>query len=104
MCVFSCTKGVVAMATMWAVARGLVDLDAPVATYWPEFAAEDKGDIPVRWLLTHEAGLPAIAHPHAARFAQRLGRDDERARRAGPVVGTRHGARLSRRHVRPPGR
>ena len=46
---------------MWAVARGLVDLDAPVARYWPEFAADDKGDIPVRWLLTHEAGLPAIA-------------------------------------------
>jgi CubicO group peptidase (beta-lactamase class C family) len=60
-CVFSCTKGVVAIATMWAVARGLVDLDEPVATYWPEFAAEGKGAIPVRQLLTHEAGLPAIA-------------------------------------------
>ena len=59
-CVFSCTKGVVAIATMWAVARGLVDLDAPVASYWPEFAAEDKGSLPVRWLLTHEAGLPAV--------------------------------------------
>ena len=46
---------------MWAVARGLVDLDTPVAAYSPEFAAEGKGDIPVRWLLTHEAGLPAIA-------------------------------------------
>jgi CubicO group peptidase (beta-lactamase class C family) len=59
-CVFSCTKGVVAIAVMWAVAHGFVDLDAPVASYWPEFAAEGKGDIPVRWLLTHEAGLPAI--------------------------------------------
>ena len=59
-CVFSCTKGVVAIATMWAVARGLVDLDRPVAAYWPEFAAEGKADLPVRWLLTHEAGLPAI--------------------------------------------
>lgn len=59
-CVFSCTKGVVAIATMWAVARGLVDLDRPVAAYWPEFAAEGKADVPVRWLLTHEAGLPAI--------------------------------------------
>ncbi len=57
-CVFSCTKGVVAMATMWAVAQGLVDLDAPVASYWPEFAAEGKGELPVRWLLTHEAGCP----------------------------------------------
>jgi CubicO group peptidase (beta-lactamase class C family) len=60
-CVFSCTKGVAAIATMWAVARGLVDLDAPVASYWPEFAAAGKDDLPVRWLLTHEAGLPVIA-------------------------------------------
>jgi CubicO group peptidase (beta-lactamase class C family) len=59
-CVFSCTKGVAAIAVMWAVARGLVDLDAPVASVWPEFAAEGKGDMPVRWLLTHEAALPAI--------------------------------------------
>jgi CubicO group peptidase (beta-lactamase class C family) len=60
-CVFSCTKGVVAIATMWAVARDLVDLDAPVASYWPEFAAEGKDTLPVRYLLTHEAGLPAVA-------------------------------------------
>jgi CubicO group peptidase (beta-lactamase class C family) len=59
-CVFSCTKGVAAVATMWAVARGLVDLHAPVASYWPEFAAAGKDDLPVRYLLTHEAGLPAI--------------------------------------------
>jgi len=59
-CVFSCTKGVVAIVTMWAVARGLVDLDAPVASYWPEFAAAGKEELPVRALLTHEAGLPAI--------------------------------------------
>ena len=65
-CVFSCTKGAAAIATMWAVARGLVDLDAPVASYWPEFAAEDKGAIPVRWLLTHEAGLPAVKAPLTA--------------------------------------
>lgn len=60
-CVFSCTKGVAAIATMWAVERGLVDLDTPVAAYWPEFAAADKENIPVRWLLTHEAGLSAIS-------------------------------------------
>ena len=59
-CVFSCTKGIAAIATMWAVARGLVDLDAPVASYWPEFGAAGKEELPVRWLLTHEAGLPAI--------------------------------------------
>jgi CubicO group peptidase (beta-lactamase class C family) len=60
-CVFSCTKGVAAIATMWAVAQGLVDLDAPVASYWPEFAVAGKDELPVRWLLTHEAGLPAIS-------------------------------------------
>jgi CubicO group peptidase (beta-lactamase class C family) len=49
------------MAAMWAVAHGHLDLDRTVASYWPEFAVEGKGDIPVRWLLTHEAGLPAIA-------------------------------------------
>ena len=67
-CVFSCTKGVMAIATMWAVAHGLVDLEAPVARYWPEFAAAGKGDIPVRWLLTHEAGLAAIGTrmPHGS--------------------------------------
>ena len=60
-CVFSCTKGLVAMAVLWAVDRGLVDLDAPVASYWPEFAAAGKEALPVRWLLTHEAGLSSIS-------------------------------------------
>src|SRR5437660_1490896 len=43
--------------------RGVVDLAAPVARYWPEFAQAGKGDMPVRFLLTHQAGLPAIARP-----------------------------------------
>lgn len=60
-CVFSCTKGLVAMAAMWAVERGLVDLDAPVASYWPEFGAAGKDTIPVRWLLTHESALPLLS-------------------------------------------
>ena len=47
------------------VERGLLDLDAPVAKYWPEFAQKDKGAIPVRWLLSHQAGLPAIRKPLA---------------------------------------
>ena len=62
-CVFSCTKGVAAIATMAAVADPAIPLtlDDRVATHWPSFAAEDKGRILVRWLLTHEAGLPAIS-------------------------------------------
>jgi len=41
--------------------RGLVDLDAPVARYWPEFGANGKENIPVSWLTDQRAGLPALA-------------------------------------------
>src|SRR5262245_60698153 len=56
--VYSTTKGVTAACANLAAQRGELDIDAPVAKYWPEFAAGGKGEIPVRWLLTHEAGLP----------------------------------------------
>lgn len=56
--VFSSTKGWTAALANLLVERGLLDPDAPVASYWPEFAAEGKRTIPVRWLLTHQAGLP----------------------------------------------
>ena len=58
--VWSSTKGVLATAAHMLVDRGLLDLDAPVAQYWPEFAQAGKEAIPVRWLLSHQAGLPAI--------------------------------------------
>ena len=58
--VYSTTKGMTAICAHQLVERGQIDLDAPVAKYWPEFAQKDKGDIPVRWLLSHQAGLPAI--------------------------------------------
>jgi beta-lactamase family protein len=45
------------------VDRGLLDLEAPVATYWPEFAQAGKADLPVHLLLSHRAGLPAIETP-----------------------------------------
>ena len=45
------------------IEQGKIDLDAPVGEYWPEFAQAGKKSIPVRWLLTHQAGLPAIAKP-----------------------------------------
>lgn len=58
--VYSTTKGWTALCAHHLVDRGKIDLDAPVASYWPEFAQADKGRIPVRWLLDHRAGLPAI--------------------------------------------
>jgi CubicO group peptidase (beta-lactamase class C family) len=62
-CTFSCTKGLVAIVALRLVDAGVLDLDAPVARYWPEFAAGGKEDLPVRFLLTHEAGLSAISRP-----------------------------------------
>ena len=58
--VFSTTKGVTAICANLLAQRGELDLDAKVAEYWPEFAAAGKADIPVRWLLSHRAGLPWI--------------------------------------------
>jgi len=61
--VMSTTKGVVAIAAHILAEEGRLDFDAPVADYWPEFAAEGKGTIPVRWLFSHRAGLAAIDKP-----------------------------------------
>jgi CubicO group peptidase (beta-lactamase class C family) len=58
--VYSTTKGATAACANLLAQRGQLDLDAPVADYWPEFAQADKDDIPVRWLLCHKAGLPTI--------------------------------------------
>ena len=58
--VFSSTKGVTAICANLLAQRGLLDLDAPVASYWPEFAAEGKGGVTVRWALSHRAGVPAV--------------------------------------------
>ena len=60
---WSVGKAVTAVCLLRLVDRGLVDLDAPVARYWPEFAQAGKASIPVRMLLNHQAGLPAIAKP-----------------------------------------
>jgi CubicO group peptidase (beta-lactamase class C family) len=61
--VFSTTKAMTALCAHLLVDRGRLDLDAPVARYWPEFAAAGKGALPVRWLLSHQAGLAALRRP-----------------------------------------
>ncbi|MGI5436772.1 serine hydrolase domain-containing protein [Streptomyces shenzhenensis] len=61
--VYSATKGATATAVHMLAERGALDLDAPVAKYWPEFAANGKADIPVRWLLSHQAGLITLDQP-----------------------------------------
>jgi CubicO group peptidase (beta-lactamase class C family) len=58
--VFSSTKGAAAACAHLLAQRGRLDLDAPVVRYWPEFGQAGKEHIPVRWLLSHQAGLPTI--------------------------------------------
>lgn len=61
--IWSLGKAISAVCLLRLVDRGLVELDAPVARYWPEFAQAGKASIPVRFLLTHQAGLPAVRRP-----------------------------------------
>ncbi|MDO5752718.1 serine hydrolase domain-containing protein [Arthrobacter sp.] len=58
--VFSCSKGVAALAFALLVQDGLIDLDAAVASYWPDFAQNGKGALTVRQLLSHQAGLVGV--------------------------------------------
>ena len=57
---FSCTKTFTAVTALQLVEEGKLALDAPVAKYWPEFAAAGKASITLRQLLSHRAGLPAL--------------------------------------------
>ncbi|WAJ38908.1 serine hydrolase [Pseudomonas sp. GOM7] len=57
---FSCTKPFAAVVALQLVGEGKLELDAPVARYWPEFAAAGKERITLRHLLCHQAGLPAL--------------------------------------------
>jgi len=61
--VFSTSKAMTALCALILVDRGQLDLDAPVARYWPEFAVAGKERITTRHLLTHSAGLAAIRQP-----------------------------------------
>jgi CubicO group peptidase (beta-lactamase class C family) len=56
---FSSTKTMTALCALVSADRGELDLDAPVAEYWPEFAAADKAGVLVRHLLGHTSGLAA---------------------------------------------
>lgn len=55
--VFSSTKNVTSLAALMLIDRGRLDPFAPVATYWPEFAANGKQDIEVRHILSHTSGI-----------------------------------------------
>jgi CubicO group peptidase (beta-lactamase class C family) len=60
---YSVGKAVTAVCALRLVEGGALDLDSPVSHYWPEFAQAGKKHLPVRYLLTHQAGLPAVLKP-----------------------------------------
>ncbi|SDL86599.1 serine hydrolase domain-containing protein [Nonomuraea jiangxiensis] len=60
---YSCTKAITATVLLQLAERGLVDVTAPVADVWPEFAARGKAAITVEHLLTHQSGLPVVEDP-----------------------------------------
>jgi CubicO group peptidase (beta-lactamase class C family) len=61
--VYSTTKTMTALTALVLADRGELDFDAPVARYWPEFAANGKGDIKVSHLMSHSAGLSGWDEP-----------------------------------------
>jgi CubicO group peptidase (beta-lactamase class C family) len=68
--VFSSTKGATAACASLLAQRGQLDLGAPVADYWPEFAQAGKETLPVRFLLSHQAGVPALNRSLSAEDVQ----------------------------------
>lgn len=61
--VWSTTKEVTALAVLVCVERGLLDLDSPVATYWPEFAHNGKEGVLVRHVMAHTSGVSGWEQP-----------------------------------------
>jgi CubicO group peptidase (beta-lactamase class C family) len=61
--VWSTTKTVTSLAALLLVDRGELDVDAPVARYWPEFAASGKQDVLVRNLMGHTSGVSGLEQP-----------------------------------------
>jgi CubicO group peptidase (beta-lactamase class C family) len=64
--VYSTTKTMTALTALMLADRGELDFDAPVARYWPEFAANGKADVKVSHLMSHSAGLSGWKEPLVA--------------------------------------
>ncbi|MCH2170037.1 beta-lactamase family protein [Myxococcota bacterium] len=61
--VYSTTKTMTFLSALMLSDRGQLDLEAPVADYWPEFAARGKENVRVKHCLSHSAGLPGFSRP-----------------------------------------
>ena len=98
--VFSSTKGVTAIGANLAIERGLLDPDATVATYWPEFAAAGKEAITVRQVLSHQAGLPLVEDDLSLEDALAWDPVVAALGRPGAALGAGHAARVPHAHLR----
>jgi CubicO group peptidase (beta-lactamase class C family) len=90
---YSTSKGLAAMTLALAHSRGWLDYDARVASLWPEFAQHGKGEVTVRQLLGHEAGVPVIDEPLDAKLLADFDALAAAIARQRPAwkPGTRHG-------------
>ena len=93
--VWSTTKTMTNLCALVLASRGRLELDAPVATYWPELAAAGKQAVLMRHLLAHTAGLPAWDTRLATSGSVRLGPGHPAAGRAGALVAAWNALRLS---------
>ena len=101
--VYSTTKCMTSLAALILVDRGELDLDATVAKYWPEFAANGKATIKARHLLSHTSGVSGWEQPITLEDLY----DCEKSAAllaAQRLVGTRDGRGLPRAELRPPDR
>jgi CubicO group peptidase (beta-lactamase class C family) len=91
--VYSTTKGMTAICAHRLVDQGLLDLEVPVAQYWPEFAQAGKAEIPVHMLLSHRAGLPTVSQklPDGAVYEWETMTDALARQKPFWEPGTRHG-------------
>src|SRR4029453_12932102 len=91
--VWSCTKGATALCAHILAARGLLDLDAPVVDYWPDYGQNGKEGTTVAMLLSHQAGVTAPRDPLPA--GALYDHEDMAERRAAEAPfwepGSRHG-------------
>jgi len=89
----SATKGVAAAVPLLLRQRGELDLDAPMAEYWPEFKARGKERLTVRQVLNHRAGLPVLDRPLTSEQALDPLKGPEAVAAQAPVwePGTDHG-------------
>ncbi len=95
--VFSCTKGATALCAHILIDQGKLDLNAPVANYWPEFANSGKEDVTVAMMLNHSAGIPALREPVRKGGFTDWGYMTDRLAKEEPFwkPGTRHGYHMT---------